>query len=156
LISICDNHFIVDSPICQWLMEFNEAQLIGVKPTSGLAARPAHLDHHYPWQAPIEAYFKSNGKTSFNDFSFHTGTPFQHRVWHALQHIPSGTTQTYQQLAETLDTCPRAIGQACRANPYPLLIPCHRVVAKSSLGGYMGSDSSNLMIKQALIDLEAL
>ena len=65
------------------------------------------------------------------------GTPFQLRVWQALLAIPPGAPVTYGTLARQLGTAARAIGQACGANPLPILIPCHRVVAASGLGGFM-------------------
>lgn len=68
-----------------------------------------------------------------------TGSSFQLRVWKALQQIPSGTTVTYKELAKKLGSSPRAIGQACRTNPIPLVIPCHRVIAVKGLGGYTGA-----------------
>jgi methylated-DNA-[protein]-cysteine S-methyltransferase len=70
------------------------------------------------------------------------GTPFQLRVWHALLEIPAGAPTTYGALAKQLDTAARAVGQACGANPLPILIPCHRVVAAGGgLGGFMHSAS---------------
>jgi methylated-DNA-[protein]-cysteine S-methyltransferase len=68
-----------------------------------------------------------------------TGTAFQHRVWHAISTIASGETRSYGQLAHQLSTSPRAIGGACRANPLPLLVPCHRVIAADGRqGGFLG------------------
>ena len=65
------------------------------------------------------------------------GTPFQRRVWAEIAAIPSGQTHTYGQLARSLRNAPRAVGQACGANPYPVVIPCHRVVATGGgLGGF--------------------
>jgi methylated-DNA-[protein]-cysteine S-methyltransferase len=46
---------------------------------------------------------------------------------------------TYGELARQLNTSARAVGNACRANPIPLVIPCHRVVSKSDIGGFSGS-----------------
>jgi len=66
------------------------------------------------------------------------GTPFQCRVWAALAEIPFGQIVTYGQLAQTLGSSARAVGGGCRANPIPIVIPCHRVVAQSGLGGFMG------------------
>jgi len=66
------------------------------------------------------------------------GTAFQRRVWRALQRIPSGTVVTYGTLAARLSSSPRAIGGACRANPIPVVVPCHRVVARQGVGGFMG------------------
>jgi methylated-DNA-[protein]-cysteine S-methyltransferase len=75
---------------------------------------------------------------------------FQRRVWTALLDIPFGQVITYGQLARQLNTSSRAIGQACRSNPIPVVIPCHRVVAASGLGGYMG-ETGNIKIKQWLL-----
>ncbi len=66
-----------------------------------------------------------------------SGTAFQRRVWAQIAAIPSGTTHTYGQLAKNLKNAPRAVGQACGANPFPLVVPCHRVVATGGgLGGF--------------------
>lgn len=82
-----------------------------------------------------------------------TGTLYQHKVWQGLLSIPSSRVLTYGEFALNLDTSPRAIGQACRANPIPLFIPCHRVVAKNGLGGYMG-ETSLISYKRALLQHE--
>ncbi|MBF0125844.1 MAG: methylated-DNA--[protein]-cysteine S-methyltransferase [Magnetococcales bacterium] len=66
------------------------------------------------------------------------GTPFQRRVWGYLATIPPGRVATYGALAQALDTSPRAVGNALAANPIPILIPCHRVVAAHGPGGYSG------------------
>ena len=66
-----------------------------------------------------------------------SGTPFQLHVWRALLAIPAGQSFTYGALAAQLKTAPRAVGQACGANPLPLVIPCHRVVSAQGLGGFM-------------------
>jgi methylated-DNA-[protein]-cysteine S-methyltransferase len=66
-----------------------------------------------------------------------SGTPFQRRVWAQIAAIPPGRTDTYGQLAKLLKNAPRAVGQACGANPFPLVVPCHRVVAAGGgLGGF--------------------
>jgi methylated-DNA-[protein]-cysteine S-methyltransferase len=83
------------------------------------------------------------------------GTPFQQKVWHALTKIPFGKTITYGELAKKLTTSPRAIGNACRANPIPIIIPCHRVIAKKSLGGFMGKTTGKFVdIKKMLLQYE--
>ncbi|QWT46630.1 methylated-DNA--[protein]-cysteine S-methyltransferase [Azospira inquinata] len=65
------------------------------------------------------------------------GTPFQHRVWLAIAAIPLGQTQSYGELARALTSSPRAVGGACGANPLPLVVPCHRVIAQSGrLNGF--------------------
>ena len=86
------------------------------------------------------------------------GTTHQRRVWQALTRIPVGETRTYGQIARSIQSSPRAVGQACRANPWPLLIPCHRVVpaasgpAMSTAGGYAGKRAGSLAdVKPALL-----
>ncbi len=64
------------------------------------------------------------------------GTAFQQRVWNGIAGIPSGSTRTYGELAQALRSGPRAVGNACGANPYPLVVPCHRVLASQGLGGF--------------------
>ncbi len=80
------------------------------------------------------------------------GSDFQREVWSALLRIPWGETRTYGELARRLgrEGAARAIGTANGANPLPLLIPCHRVVAASGLGGYSGG----LALKRWLLELE--
>lgn len=81
------------------------------------------------------------------------GTPFQKRVWQALEAIPWGETRTYLDIAQAAD-CPRgfrAVGMANHHNPIPIFIPCHRVVGSDgSLTGYAGG----LELKKALLALE--
>ena len=66
-----------------------------------------------------------------------SGTIFQRRVWEQIAAIPCGITLTYGEVAKSLSNAPRAVGQACGANPFPLVVPCHRVVATGGgLGGF--------------------
>ena len=81
------------------------------------------------------------------------GTPFQKRVWAALEAIPYGQTRSYRDIAREVDSPRgfRAVGMANNRNPIPILLPCHRVVgADGSLTGYAGG----LALKQALLSLE--
>lgn len=71
------------------------------------------------------------------------GTPFQRRVWDAIAAIARGRTRTYGQLAGELGSAARAVGQACGANCFPLVIPCHRVMAAGRrLGGFAHHDDA--------------
>ncbi|HDD35789.1 MAG TPA: methylated-DNA--[protein]-cysteine S-methyltransferase [Candidatus Desulfofervidus auxilii] len=77
-------------------------------------------------------------KTSFNIPILPVGTPFQKRVWQVIQNVPFGKTITYQELAMKAG-CPkgqRAVALACKANPIPIFIPCHRIIGKKTIGGY--------------------
>jgi methylated-DNA-[protein]-cysteine S-methyltransferase len=82
------------------------------------------------------------------------GTAFQRKVWQALATIPAGQTRSYAEIGHQVGCrAARAIGQANGANPIPILIPCHRVVAADgSLGGYSGGEGE--ATKRYLLDLE--
>lgn len=99
----------------------------------------------------LRSYF-SNPDVSFRVPLKLLGTTFQQRVWRALQRIPAGRTLSYGVLARKLDTSARAVGNACRANPVPIIVPCHRVVASNGMGGFMGKRSgSPLSLKHWLL-----
>ena len=85
------------------------------------------------------------------------GTPFQRRVWGAISTIRRGRTRSYGEIARELRSGPRPVGQACGANHFPLVIPCHRVVASAGLGGFANSDSGyTLSIKRWLLAHEGV
>lgn len=91
------------------------------------------------------------------DLSLHIGgTLHQRRVWRAIEAIPAGTTRSYADIAAELNSAPRAVGQACGANRLPIVIPCHRVIARNGgLGGFMNaSDGMPLSIKRWLLSHE--
>jgi methylated-DNA-[protein]-cysteine S-methyltransferase len=81
------------------------------------------------------------------------GSPYRRRVWAALCRIPAGATRSYRDIARDAGGSPRSVGGANAANPIPILIPCHRVVATGGLGGYSGGDG--LVTKRYLLALEA-
>lgn len=83
-----------------------------------------------------------------------SGTPFQKRVWQVIASIPAGETVTYSELAKMAGSGPRAVANACGANHVPLVVPCHRVVAKHGLGGFMQGQESGLLIKSWLLNHE--
>ena len=103
-------------------------------------------------RAQLQAYF--DGKLSRFDLALSPGgTDYRRRVWAALCDIPSGQTRTYGDIARIAGGAARSVGQANGANPIPVLIPCHRVVAAGHLGGYSGGDG--LHTKRFLLQLEA-
>ncbi len=80
------------------------------------------------------------------------GTAFQRRVWEQIAAIPCGETRTYGDLARLLRSAPRAVGQACGTNYFPLVIPCHRVVAAKGLGGFAHASGGYLIdVKRRLL-----
>lgn len=102
----------------------------------------------------LDAYF--DGSRQAFDLPLRIeGTPFQEGVWQALRGIPYGETITYGELARRVEApgASRAVGSANGRNPFPVIIPCHRVVAAGGkLGGYSGG---GLDVKQMLLDHEA-
>lgn len=101
-------------------------------------------------EAELTAYF-ANPAHRFTLPLETDGTRFQQQVWKILQDIPAGTTLTYSEVAARLNSGARAVGNACRANPVPIIIPCHRVVARHGLGGYMGKAEYALEYKRWLL-----
>lgn len=84
------------------------------------------------------------------------GTAHRLKVWRALLAIPRGETRCYGDIAQVLASSPRAVGQACGANPIPVVVPCHRVLAKHGAGGFMKHSSGDpLRIKHWLLRHEA-
>ena len=95
--------------------------------------------------------------TAFEIICSLQGTPFQKKVWNELKQIPPGKVVTYGQLAKKLGTSARAVGNACRKNPIPLVIPCHRVVSTNGIGGYAGHTQGGLLqVKSWLLQHEGV
>jgi len=76
------------------------------------------------------------------------GTEYQVKVWENLQDIPVGKTLTYGELAKQLKSSARAIGNACRKNPTPIVIPCHRIIAANGIGGFSGETQGETINKK--------
>lgn len=104
-------------------------------------------------QNELSAYY-SNPNHRFQLPLKPQGSIHQQKVLNALLVIPVGRTLTYGELSSKIQSSPRAVGQACRRNPLALFIPCHRVVGKNDLGGYMG-DPNAISYKKSLLAHEA-
>jgi methylated-DNA-[protein]-cysteine S-methyltransferase len=104
----------------------------------------------------IQAYFRNPQQAP--DVSWNApGTAFQLKVWRALRAIPSGAVVSYGDMARQLGTSARAVGNACRNNPLPVVVPCHRVVASTGLGGFAGDTRGRLVsVKRRLLALEGV
>jgi methylated-DNA-[protein]-cysteine S-methyltransferase len=103
----------------------------------------------------IEAYL-NNARNDFNLPLVFKGTPFQRRVWHAISAIACGRVATYGEIAQQIGSGPRAVANACGANNLPLVIPCHRVVAKNGIGGFMNGQQEGIKIKTWLLKHEGI
>ncbi len=101
--------------------------------------------------AELEAYFAGKLK-EFSVPLKPRGSVFQQKFYAALRAIPFGETRTYGDLAGELGVSAQAIGQACGANPLAIMIPCHRVLGATSLGGFSGR--GGVEAKVALLKLE--
>ena len=79
------------------------------------------------------------------------GTPFQLEVWREMLRIPAGRTRSYGEVARNIGRPKafRAVAQACGANPIPVVVPCHRVVASNGLGGYTGGIDRKIALLKA-------
>lgn len=123
-------------------------------------ARPAYFQPKTPLAREVvrqlEAYF-ADSQWQFDLPLDLKGTDFQLRVWNALGEIPPGHTDTYGELARRLNSGAQAVGQACRRNPVPVVVPCHRVLSLHGVGGYAGAVAGEkLEIKCALLAHEGL
>ena len=93
----------------------------------------------------IDAYLADPHQPPPMPLPAHGGTPFRQRVWQAIAAIPCGEVRRYGDLAVHLASAPRAVGRACGDNPFPLMIPCHRVVGATGLGGFAHARDGHLL-----------
>jgi len=142
---------------------------IGVRTEAGLLREMVYLQPSFGEKPPadplaeraarqLERYFADP------DFRFDlpladAGTGFQRRVWNVIASIPRGGVLTYGEVAKMIQSAPRAVGQACGANWFPLVIPCHRVTAAGGLGGFSNHDDEtgfHLGVKRWLLRHEGV
>jgi len=134
----------------EFLARYSEAGLVELSfPKVGRASRRVARKEIVPakilaWHRATEAALKSilagHAPKQFPQLDL-AGTEFQKSVWNALRKIPVGQTQSYGEIAQAIGRpqAVRAVGGACGANPIPVLVPCHRVLAANKkLGGFSG------------------
>ncbi len=149
----------IDTPIGRLVLESDGDVLISLRlpndprpvpESEGEAATSPVLD-----QAATELLEYFAGRRRIFDVAVELdGTAFQRQVWSELSRIPYGETISYGELARRIGRpgASRAVGQANGHNPVPIIVPCHRVVASSGIGGYGGG----LPVKRALIEREGI
>lgn len=156
----------IRTPDGQFLALYSPSGLCGLRFPSGakrrrrtsraLASVPAQIRlwHATTSKALAQALF-GQAPDQLPPLDFSAGTTFQQQVWQTLRQIPWGHTCSYTQLARAIGRpkAARAVGGACGANPVPVLVPCHRVLAANDrLGGFSGG----LNWKRALLAREAI
>ncbi len=100
----------------------------------------------------LDLYFQKKLKTFTIPLSIH-GTMFEQQVWQALQKIPYGKTLSYGNLAKNIHApkAARAVGAAAHKNPFPIIIPCHRLIGST---GKLVGFAAGIMVKETLLKLE--
>ena len=97
----------------------------------------------------LEAYF-SGRPVDFTEFKVRYPTEFAEKVLEEVRKIPYGRVETYSSIARKLQTSPRAVGVALRKNLVPVIVPCHRVIARNGLGGF----TPGVDVKKLLLEME--
>jgi len=97
----------------------------------------------------LDEYF--NGDRERFELELDLPTGFTGQVVEEILKVPYGETRTYGEIAKSLNTAPIAVGKACGRNPLPVIVPCHRVVSKKGLGGYIYGKQ----VKRTLLRLES-
>lgn len=123
---------------------------VGIRTDAGVLRELVYLPRSFNEKEPADALSERIARQVERyledaDFRFdlplaEVGTAFQRRVWETISGIPRGEVLTYGQVAKLIRSAPRAVGQACGANWFPLIIPCHRVTASGGLGGFSNHD----------------
>jgi methylated-DNA-[protein]-cysteine S-methyltransferase len=146
----------VPSPVGPWAIEGTDEAITAVHlPTerhrTSKGAPPAAVARA---MQQLEEYFNGTRREFDVPLASVDSTEFQRDVWDALAEIPFGEVRTYGEIAERVERprASRAVGNANHANPWPVFVPCHRVVAATGIGGYGGGDR----VKRYLLDLEGV
>lgn len=156
--------YIYQTPLVPFLYAYNEAEELLF---SQWILNKSDLNFIYKnyiqkkWiflEEELNKYFNNNLKVFSIKYNIKLIRPFTQKVLKIISDIPNGSVLSYKQVAQKINGIKayRAIGQACKANPFPLIIPCHRVVSINGYGGYAGKkdDSIELSIKKKLLQME--
>lgn len=146
----------VTSPVGVWSIEGTDEGVLHIHlPHDRLTASKGPAPRPVADAAQqLAEYFNGARRTFKVKLAPAGATPFQRDVWDALRKIPFGQVRTYGEVAESVNRprAHRAVGNANHANPWPVVVPCHRVVATNGLGGYGGGDE----VKRYLLGIEGV
>lgn len=160
------HRLLLASDVGPLLAEYDDDALLALRfweqgrhPPAGTRMEPTRADAlGWAVAGQLREYF-AGARRAFDLPLAPEGTEFRRRVWAALREIPYGQTRTYAQVAAAVGCgAARAIGQANRHNPIPIVVPCHRVLAGNGLGGYAGAsgDGKELETKRWLLRHEGV
>ena len=144
---------IVDTPVGRLGVTERDGQIVQVSwvTSSGESSQGAPTPLLDKARQQMAAYFA--GELKVFDLPLDPGgNALERGVFDAMSAIPYGRTRTYGDIARDLGTYGQPVGQACGANPIPVIIPCHRVLSATGLGGYSGQ--GGVETKIALLKLE--
>ena len=148
------NSLIIQTPIGNLAVEYERDFVTAVYSTPASISR-AEEPFAREVQAQLKAWFSGKLLRFEIPYLYPDATDFQMRVWDQVTKIEFGTTRTYGELARKIRSGARAVGNACRCNRLLLIVPCHRVVAATGLGGFMGDiDGSLVRRKKWLLEHE--
>lgn len=154
----------VVTPDGEFIARYSEFGLVGVEfpakqtrstaPPKATSSAPIRRWHNAT-TAAIKATLAGRAVKELPPLDFSAGTEFQRAVWQAMQKIPAGQTRSYGEIARLIGRpkAVRAVGGACGANPIPVLVPCHRVLAAN---GKIGGFSGGLDWKRLLLEREGV
>lgn len=134
----------------------------------GIATRAGYIDHitFLPADQPLQAACDELAEKAIVQIERYLADPdgrfelplliqgsaYRRRIWAAIAAIPRGQTRSYGDIAGDTRSVPRAVGQACGDNPFPLVIPCHRIVTRTGIGGFAHNEKGFLIdIKRWLL-----
>ena len=147
---------LVKSPIGSWAVEgtdqgITKIYMPGERRTLSKGTAPSPVAQG---TLQLEEYFRGGRRRFDLTLAEVPATSFQRDVWNALRDIPYGQVRTYGDVARATNRPrgARAVGNANHANPWPIVVPCHRVVSSTCLGGYGGGEA----LKRFLLDLEGV
>jgi methylated-DNA-[protein]-cysteine S-methyltransferase len=131
---------------CSLLVEWQGEMVTRIQFSQEMPTEPSRLAEE------IAAYLEGSAPCPREELDMSGCTDFQKQIYALVQAIPRGETRTYGQVAERAKRpgAARAVGRAMAANPFAILVPCHRVVARSGLGGFFWGTE----MKEKLLRLE--